>query len=56
MGEVYGYYANGYLGEFLVIVPRSKTVAVRQVKQSKNYDPKTDGFDDFISLVLQLGK
>ena len=56
MGEVDGYYANGYLGQFLVIVPRSKTVAVRQVKQSKNYDSKTDGFDEFISLVLQLGK
>ena len=56
MGEVDGYYANGYLGQFLVIVPRSKTVAVRQVKQSKNYDSRTDGFDDFISLVMQLGK
>ena len=56
LGEVDGYYANGYLGQFLVIVPRSKTVAVRQVKQSKAYDPGTDGFDDFISLVLQLGK
>ena len=56
MGAVDGYYANGYLGQFLVIVPRSKTVAVRQVKQSKDYDSKTDGFDDFISLVMQFGK
>ena len=56
MDEVDGYYANGYLGQFLVIVPRSKTVAVRQVKQSKAYNPNTDGFDDFISLVLQFGK
>jgi hypothetical protein len=38
MGAVDGYYANGYLGQFLVIVPRSKTVAVRQVRQSKDYD------------------
>ena len=56
MGEIHGYYSNGYLGQFLVIVPRTKTVAVRQVKQSKDYDSKTDGFDDFISLVLQFGK
>ena len=56
MGAVDGYYANGYLGQFLVIVPRSKTVAVRQVKQSKDYNSRTDGFDDFISLVLQFGK
>lgn len=55
MGEVDGYYANGYLGQFLVIVPRSKTVAVRQVKQSNDYDPRTDAFDDFISLVMQFG-
>jgi CubicO group peptidase (beta-lactamase class C family) len=54
LGEVDGYYANGYLGQFLVIVPRSNTVAVRQVKQSKVYNSNTDGFDDFISLVMQL--
>ena len=56
IGKVNGYYASGYLGQFLVIVPKSKIVAVRQVKQSKDYDTKTDGFEDFISLVMQLGK
>jgi CubicO group peptidase (beta-lactamase class C family) len=56
LGEIEGYYANGYLGQFLVVVPRSKTVAVRLVKQTKDYDSRTDAFDDFISLVMQLGK
>lgn len=56
MGEVDGYFANGYLGQFLVIVPKSKTVAVRQVKQSKDYNSKTDGFEEFVSLLMQLGK
>jgi len=56
MGEVDGFYSNGYLGQFLIIVPGSKTVAVRQVKQSKDYNANTDGFDEFISLVMQFAK
>lgn len=56
MGEVDGYNANGYLGQFLVIVPKSNLVAVRQVKQSKDYNFETDGFREFMSLAMQLTK
>lgn len=56
MSEIDGYYAGGFLGQFLVIVPKSKTVAVRRVNQSKDYNSRTDGFDEFISLVMHFGK
>lgn len=56
LGEIEGYYANGYLGQTLLIVPKANIVAVRQIKNSKNYNPETDGFNDFMSLVLQLAK
>ncbi len=56
MGEIEGYYANGYLGQTLLVVPKSNIVAVRQVKSSKNYNNETDGFNDFMPLVLQLAK
>lgn len=55
-GEIDGYNANGYLGQFLVIVPKSNLVAVRQVKRSDKYNSETDGFNDFMSLVMQLTK
>lgn len=55
-GEIDGYNANGYLGQFLVIVPKSNLVAVRQVKYSDKYNSETGGFSDFMSLVMQLTK
>ena len=56
MGEVDGYHATGSLGQFLVIVPKGKVVAVRQVKAGKNYNSATDGFGEFMPLVIQLIK
>ncbi len=55
-GEIDAYNANGYLGQVLVIVPKSNLIAVRQVKQSKDYNFETDGFMDFMPLVMQLTK
>ena len=55
-GEIEGFYANGYLGQYLLIVPKANIVAVRQIKGSKNYKQGNDEFNDFMSLVLQLGK
>lgn len=55
-GEMDAYNANGYLGQALVIVPKSNLVAVRQIKNSRQYNYETDGFNDFMSLVMQLAR
>lgn len=49
-----GYNTDGYLGEYLVVLPAAKLVAVRLVDDSERYDPKTDGFSDFIDAVRAL--
>lgn len=53
-GEFVGFYCEGYLGQWLVVVPKHKIVAVRMVGSSDSYDPKTDAFDDFCDRVLRL--
>jgi CubicO group peptidase (beta-lactamase class C family) len=49
--EVKAYSANGYLGQYMVICPKARLVAVRQISSRKDYNDKTDGFLDFIDLV-----
>jgi CubicO group peptidase (beta-lactamase class C family) len=49
-----GYNTNGYLGEYLVVLPAANLVAVRLVDSSDHYDEKTDGFEDFIDDVRAL--
>lgn len=53
-GDFVAYYADGYLGQYLVVVPESGIVAVRQVANSDEYDPETDGFENFRELVVSL--
>lgn len=53
-GDFVAYYADGYLGQYLVVVPESDIVAVRQVANSDEYDPETDGFSNFRELVVGL--
>lgn len=53
-GPVIGYQANGYLGQYLVIFPEKRLVAVRMVAQSPRYNPQTDGFLNFFDLVQAL--
>lgn len=53
-GQIVGYGADGYLGQYLVIYPEHGLVAVRLVAQSPAYDPETDGFRDFQDLVRSL--
>jgi CubicO group peptidase (beta-lactamase class C family) len=45
---------DGYLGQYLVVVPRTRTVAVRQIRQSEHYNRETDGFRDFVRMVIEL--
>lgn len=53
-GPVIGYQANGYLGQYLVIFPEKRLVAVRMVEGSASYNPQTDGFRNFFDLVYAL--
>lgn len=48
------YYADGFLGQYMVIVPEKGLVAIRQIKQSPAYQQSTDGFAHFKHLVAEL--
>lgn len=54
LGEAIGYQTNGYLGQYLVILPEAGIVAVRMVRRSPAYDPATDSFAGFIDRVRAL--
>jgi len=54
LGEIVGYQTNGYLGQYLVILPQAGIVAVRMVRRTPEYDPTTDGFPSFIDRVQAL--
>ncbi len=53
-GGTMAYYGDGYLGQTLMVIPEHRIVAMRQVANSQNYNPATDGFDDFKELVLRV--
>jgi CubicO group peptidase (beta-lactamase class C family) len=53
-GKVIAWYADGYLGQYLVIVPGANLVAVRMISGHSDYNPKTDSFDNFRQLVIKL--
>ena len=55
-GDIIGYNANGSLGQYLVVYPQQKLVAVRQIRWSDKYSQQTDSFDDFFELVRSLDK
>ena len=54
LGGSVGYQSNGYLGQYLVILPEAGIVAVRMVRRAPTYDPATDGFASFIDRVRAL--
>lgn len=53
-GQVEGYYSEGWLGQYLVILPQEDLVAVRLVRPSEQYDQATDTFADFLDRVRAL--
>ena len=55
-GPVEAYYGEGYLGQFVVVVPSAGLVAVRQIEGGEGYDPATDTFGDFPRHVLALAR
>lgn len=51
--------ANGYLGQYIVVVPKARLVAVRQVRARDDYDgqaPWPHGYDDFTRRVIALAQ
>lgn len=58
-GPIVAYEANGYLGQYIVVVPKAHIVAVRQVRGRDDYDGSTpwpDGYDDFTKRVVTLAR
>lgn len=53
--KIIAYYADGYRGNYLVIVPKYNIVAVRSADH-KGFDRNTDTFNDFVKLVTELGQ
>jgi CubicO group peptidase (beta-lactamase class C family) len=55
-GPIVAYKADGYLGQFIVVVPATRTVAVRQIESpAKDVDPWPWGFENFADEVVKLG-
>jgi len=54
--NVIGYYASGYLGQYLIIVPADHVIVVRMIKGSDGYSEKTDGFMSITELAVKLVK
>ncbi|MEO0570247.1 MAG: serine hydrolase [Bacteroidota bacterium] len=53
--SIKAYYANGYRGNYLVVVPQYNIVAVR-CADFDGFDYETDFYPEFIDLVSKLGK
>lgn len=51
--DIVAYYANGFRGNYLVVVPSANIVAVR-LADSEDFDYDTDFFSDFVRLVSLL--
>lgn len=57
-GPIVAYEADGYLGQFIVVVPSAHLVAVRQIARPANYEggPWPYGYDDFAQRVIALAE
>jgi CubicO group peptidase (beta-lactamase class C family) len=52
--KIAGYYAEGYLGQYLVILPPKNLIIVRMINWFDGYNEKTDGFDNIKEMALKL--
>lgn len=56
-GPVVAYEANGYLGQYIVVVPAADLVAVRQYKaRGDGEQPPADGYPEFTRRVIDLAR
>lgn len=53
-GPIIGYKAEGSSGEYLFVYPELDIVAVRMIKVTDDYNPKTDNFSRFGEMVYKL--
>ena len=58
VGPLVAFSARGYLGQYLVVVPRHRIVAVRQRRKTENHDPYDNRgeFGEFEMMVRALVK
>jgi CubicO group peptidase (beta-lactamase class C family) len=54
--DAIAYYADGFRGNWMVVVPSSNLVAVRVRGNEEDYNPATDDFADFVELVSKMTK
>jgi CubicO group peptidase (beta-lactamase class C family) len=54
MGPVEGFYAQGSLGQCLVVIPKLRIVAVRQIRSPRDQQAQVDEFGEFIRMVRDL--
>ena len=52
-GDVFGYYAEGYLGNYLVVIPSERLVVVRMKRQAEDFQPERS-MQGFPVLVRDL--
>ncbi|WP_426702279.1 serine hydrolase domain-containing protein [Rhodanobacter sp. Col0626] len=55
-GPVVAYDGNGDGGQYVVVVPQAKLVAVRQIDASGDTESQGQGYDDFIDRVIVLAE
>jgi CubicO group peptidase (beta-lactamase class C family) len=52
--EIIAYYATGFFGNHLVIIPKLNLIAVRNASYRKDFDFHKDAFEDFPAMVSKL--
>jgi CubicO group peptidase (beta-lactamase class C family) len=52
-GPVVGFSANGYLGQYVAVLPASRLVVVRMIRQ-ESFASEADNFGDFFQRVQEL--
>ncbi|WP_439448580.1 serine hydrolase domain-containing protein [Stenotrophomonas sp. ATs4] len=55
-GQTVTYAANGYLGQYLMIVPEQRVVAVRLIHRRDSHSAPLDDYASFFADVLQLAQ
>jgi CubicO group peptidase (beta-lactamase class C family) len=53
-GDIKAWVADGYLGQYIVVVPDAGIVAVRQVANFDGFDFEKDNFSNFRNMILDL--
>jgi CubicO group peptidase (beta-lactamase class C family) len=52
-GPIAGFNGNGYLGQYVAVLPAAKLVVVRMIRQ-ESFQSEADGFGDFFTRIQEL--